>query len=245
VEFFFVRDIYHIANPPYFRANTVFKFGFHSWVLLTIAAVSITSLWLRRNRAFYAIAAVLFTNSLVFPALALTQYYSITWARLLTHPRTTLDGSGFWKTEAPNDLAAIQWINKNIPRRQVILEAAGDSYTNHGRIAAFTGMTCPINWKSHEWGWRFHVPPGTPLKDPKDIETGYGEVAEVADDVSVLYQSHDLQRTAALLAQYHVTYVYIGDMERKAYTGLYEAKFLRFGHVVFTSGNSYLFAIGQ
>src|SRR3990167_7675657 len=30
VEFFFIRDVYSLANPPYFRANTVFKFGFHT-----------------------------------------------------------------------------------------------------------------------------------------------------------------------------------------------------------------------
>src|SRR5262249_8334314 len=75
-EVFFVRDIYHIANPPYFRANTVFKFGFHSWVLLTIVSLVVTRQWLGPSLWFWVISAVLYANSLVFPTLALTQYYS-------------------------------------------------------------------------------------------------------------------------------------------------------------------------
>src|SRR3989344_6831919 len=39
VEFFFIRDVYSLANPPYFRANTVFKFGFHTWILLSFSAM--------------------------------------------------------------------------------------------------------------------------------------------------------------------------------------------------------------
>lgn len=243
VEVFFVRDIYHVANPPYFRANTVFKFGFHSWVLLTIAAVALARQWLGNGQGFATMAAILFANSLVFPWLGLTQYYSLTMARLTAGNTISLDGSAFWKRDVPSDWYAIQWINQNVRKRTVILEAAGDSYSNYGRMSAFTGMMCPINWKSHEWGWRFHVPKGTPLKAPKDIETGYGPVAAVAEEVSALYQSRDLEQTRSLLRKYEVGYVYIGDLERKAYPGLLEAKFLRYGHVVFTSGNSYLFAI--
>lgn len=36
-EYFFFRDLFHALNPPYFRANTVFKLWYHAWMIMSIA----------------------------------------------------------------------------------------------------------------------------------------------------------------------------------------------------------------
>ncbi|MCX8035086.1 MAG: DUF2298 domain-containing protein [Candidatus Dojkabacteria bacterium] len=35
-EYFFFRDLFHALNPPYFRANTVFKLWYHAWMIMSI-----------------------------------------------------------------------------------------------------------------------------------------------------------------------------------------------------------------
>jgi uncharacterized membrane protein len=250
VEVFFVKDIYHIANPAYFRANTVFKYGYHTWAMLSISFCAFLALVfakLLENKIYRSLAGslkvllvIFFCLSLFYPYQAIVQFYLNSTGQL------TLDSAQFINKESGDDLNTINWLNKNTNGRPVVLEAVGDSYTYFGRISVFTGNITPMGWKTHEWTWRFEGAEATRIlaKDPSaTVETGYGKVAKVGDDVAQIYQSPSLELTQILLKQYSVSYVYIGNQERNTYRALDEQKFAKIGQLVFQSGASKLFKV--
>ena len=250
VELFFVKDVYSIANPPYFRANTVFKFGFHTWILLAFSAMVLAGqateeyrrspIKMKKIKPHIRFLAILISAlvflGLYYPYQAVNQFY------LSAPPPYSLDGLLFLKKLYPDDYEAVQWIKKNIGRREVMVEAAGDSYSDYGRLSVFTGSISPINWLTHEWTWRFkpqlkNADPGVPQ------ESGWRDVSMISLEVRQIFESPDLNETLRLINKYEAKYVYIGDLERTQYPALNEAKFYALGEVIFNSGNSKLFKI--
>src|SRR3989338_5515134 len=251
VELFFIKDIYSLANPPYFRANTVFKFGFHAWTLLSLATMILSAGAFREYKlttnkykktialiwVLLIVITILVFLGLFYPLRAIDEFY------LSSKSSKTLDGSLFLKSLYPDDYAAINWLDKNIHERKVIIEAAGDSYKEFGRISVFSGMINPINWLTHEWGWHFK-PEGRPAINAKvSQESGWGKVAVISGDVRQIYESDDVAMTRTLLQKYNAEFVYIGALERTGYPNLSEQKFYELGQVVFSSGNSKLFRV--
>lgn len=267
-EFFYFKDLFHIANPPYFRANTVFKFGYHAWMLFGISFASMMYLLWKKigeiksvmvgvaGDLVFLIGISLYSLSVfIYPIFSVNQAYTPTFpsydpvAGWGVQNRTfTLDGSRYIEFRAYDDFQTIKWLNENQKERVVVLEAAGSSYSFYGRIGVNTGMGNVINWESHEWTWRFHYPPGMKSwKDAlgKNIDTGYGEIALVAADVRKMYESVDDNETRLLLKKYNVKYIYVGDLERTTYSNLQEDKFRRLGRIAFESGNSRLYEVGR
>ncbi len=256
VEFFFVEDIYGVTNPPYFRANTTFKFGYHAWTMLSLAfSAGIYALVKNNENKRYRFRRA---NAPAFPralgwcvlsvaALAGAFYPYQAWKQfyLPAGRMTGLDGAEWMKTYAPEDLETIQYINKNIPERSVIAEAVGDSYSSHARISAFSGMIAPMGWKTHEWTWRFDADAAKDAKPGQALETGWGAVSTVAQGVQLLYETNNQIEAAAIIAKYGIQYVYIGNLERAAYKNLQEQKFSELGTAVFRAGNSSLYKIAK
>lgn len=241
VELFFIKDIYSIANPPYFRANTTFKFGYHAWSMLTILAGLLAGNLLthyssahKRGLRTVVFAALLLAvgAGAVYPHQAVKQFYGYSASK-------TLDGSAWLAQTHPDDYATVQYLNSTIQGRPVIVEAVGDSYTEYGRISVFTGLPTPMGWKTHEWTWRLLKP----LPGAQNPETGWGAVATIAGDVERLYTTTNAAEAQQLLAKYGAGYVYIGDMERTAYPQLDLQKFYQLGTPIFQTGQSILFRI--
>src|SRR3989338_914841 len=240
VELFFIKDIYSLANPPYFRANTVFKFGFHTWTLLSLAAMILSAKAIREYKLKWAlpiIISILFFLGLFYPVKAINEFY------LSSKTSRTLDGALFLKTFYPNDYAAINWLDENVRERKVIIEAAGDSYKEFGRISVFSGMINPINWLTHEWGWHFKPEGRVAINSKVPQESGWGKVAAVSGDVRQIYEYNDPEETIILLEKYGAEFIYIGDLERKEYPNLSLEKFYKLGQIAFSSGNSKLFRL--
>ncbi len=260
-ELFFFQDLFHIANPPYFRANTVFKFGYHAWMLFGVAtgaAMHFIALCLKKikNENFRVSALVTFVVAVIaysivvfiYPIESVKQAYSPAMPWNLKDKNLTLNGIKYIELKSSDDLATINWINTHQKDRIVLVEAVGGSYTYFGRIGVNTGMGNPINWESHEWTWRFHYPSN--IKKWQDalgqnIDTGYGDVAAVTAEIKDLYETEDVQRANEILAKYKVKYVYVGDSERQQYANLHEDKFAQLGKVMFTSNDSRLYQINQ
>ena len=249
VELFFIRDVYSLANPPYFRANTVFKFGFHTWILLSFSAMVFAGqTWdeYKKNptktrrvrpliRLLMASVPVVVFFGAYYPYQAINQFY------LSTPPPYSLDGSLFLKRLYPDDYETVQWMKNNILKREVVVEAAGDSYSDYGRLGVFTGSINPIQWLTHQWTWHFNPPKNA--KPGTAIESGWGKVAAISGEVRIIYESSDINQTKALLNKYSAKYIYIGDLERKEYPALNEQKFHEIGKIVFSSGDSKLFML--
>lgn len=246
VELFFIKDIYSVANPPYFRANTTFKFGYHAWTLLCVTfSVAMWALWRRLpnqkrsiNSSAAAVLVVLAVGAgLFYPYQAVEQFY------LSTGTHGNLDGSQWMATAAPGDLATINYINQNFHDRYLIAEAVGDSYTTYSRITTYTGMITPMGWKTHEWTWRFDAKAAEKAKPGQTVETGWGPISLVAQDIQMLYETPSAAVAQQIISKYKIQYVYIGGLEHTAYPGLQEQKFYQLGTVIFSADGSELLKV--
>jgi YYY domain-containing protein len=254
-EVVYVVDIY---SGDYKRANTMFKFTYQAYVLLSLVwAYGIARLAAcRRSIPAQLIAALLSLLLIVpgwYPVVAtrqwLGEYRSDRPPSLYEFRRDRflgLDGlvqyagkdSALIPGSAPGelaaDVAAIRWFNEQVTGQPVILESFGESYTDYCRISAFTGLPTVMGWETHEWLWR----------TSKSTANAYGLVVRPRqEDVSTLYTTTDQTIRQALLRQYRVAYIVIGAIERTRFAGdeqtgrLQEDLLLQLGTVVFTAGD--------
>jgi len=240
IELFFIKDIYSLTNPPYFRANTTFKFGYQAWVLLSIAFAACVGAavgkpgWLRT--AALTLCIVVLTGGAVYPVEAVRQYY------LSSKEGRELDASAWMKKDS-GDWETVHYINGDLHERRVIAEAVGDSYSRHSRITTFTGMITPMGWQSHEWTWRFRSGEAAKAPPERIAELSWAPVSITAQDIASLYRTHDPAEATRLIDMYGIEYVYVGGLERASYPDLDESKFNVVGRVVFESHGSKLFAV--
>lgn len=208
-EIVYLKDIY----PAHYRANTMFKLVYQSFIMLSLASgyIIVRIMTSSRNFIFWLVTVAVLFFIFVYPYFAVKSYY----AELKTY--TGLDGLAYMKTRLPQDYEAINWINTNISGRPVIVEAQGDSYTDYARISANTGLPTILGWTVHEWLWR-----GT-----------YDIPAPRIDDVRNIYETTNVTQTKNLLKKYNVEYVYVGNLEKEKYPNLQEEKFKKLGKIVF------------
>ena len=212
-EVVYVRDAFD--GSDLFRMNTVFKLGYHAWILFAVAAACAllwAGAWLPRRAwpVWATLTVVLLLLGAVYP-------YAGTYARKDGFARSpTLDGLDWLKPSAPGDPAAIDWLRANTPGDAVVLEAVGEDYSafGHGRISTFTGRPTVLGWPGHELQWEH--PPGTR-----------------ENDVQTLYTTTDLARARELISRYDVRYVVFGPIERTTYGDPGLGKWDQLGRKVF------------
>lgn len=230
-EFVYLKDIY----TTYFRANTMFKLVYQSFMLLMLVSsyaifrISSAISFTKRKGILKQFAAIwyILIGSLLVGLVFLYPYFAINAYFNNLKEFHGLDGTIYLKNISVDDYNAIRWINKNIYGQPVLLEAQGDSYTDYERISSNTGLPTVFGWLVHEWLWR-----GT-----------YDVVPPRVADVKMLYESTDISQTKKLLQKYHVAYVYFGDLERSKYTVLDEKKFETLGSVIYKTGNVRIYKI--
>jgi uncharacterized membrane protein len=198
VEFVYLRDSFGV------RMNTVFKFYYQAWVMLACAGAY--AFWWLVNHlekavsrsAFLVGAVLLFALGMLYPLMA-------GWGRVegfTTQP--SLDGASSVASNNPDDWAAIEWLNANVPDAPVILEAPSStltkagSYRYEGRISAFTGLPAVLGWSSHEGQWRGN----------------YDEQFLREPDIATIYTTKDPQLALELLRKWNVQYLILGNPER-------------------------------
>ncbi len=244
VEVVFIRDIYSVANPPYFRANTTFKFGYHAWTLFSLIFAFCISLLaghekVKKTKLVKWLIILVITSGAFYPYQAIKQFYLNDKDKNIE----SLNGSLWMQTSMGDDLAAIEFINQNIKHRAVIVEAVGDSYTSYARINTFTGSIAPVGWQTHEWTWRFEGKNAKNFKSGEQVETGWGKVAKVASDIQKLYETKDITEAKQIIESYKIEYIYVGNLERQKYLNIFEDKFYQIGSIIFEAGGSKLFMV--
>lgn len=253
-ELFFFRDFFHLTNPSHFRTNTVFKLGYHAWMLLAIAtAILLHAAWrlaLREEPAAERILSVagfmLLSAVLIFPLEGARQVFAPVPPWSLGERDLTLEGGRFIADKNPDDWATIRWLRDNIQGRPVLLEAVGNSYSYGGRIGVFSGAINPINWSFHQWTWRFSYPPDATSWEQaraRAQETGIEPARAVEADVRALYEARERGVAIELSRTLGLDYLYIGDLERSTYAGLNEPLLRTLGPVVHSSGDSLLIRV--
>ena len=222
------------------RMNTVFKFYLQAWVFFGIAA-AVGVAWMlqmtehRRQTTDTAHSPLATRHSalpgwwwgifavLVFAGLL----YPVTAARAKVNDRFVpgsppgLNGMDYMKTAVYNDqghelvlkydFEAIQWMRENIQGSPVVLEGNAPLYRWGSRIAIYTGLPTIIGWDWHEKQQRSII-------DPTIIDR---RVATVRD----IYDTLDVNTALTEMSQFHVKYIYLGDMERVYYNANGLAKF--------------------
>jgi YYY domain-containing protein len=230
VEFFYLIDNFRV------RMNTIFKFYFQAWNLMSVAS-AFAVYWLSRTRAvarrrdqspgapagrwratgatvFLLAFWLLFAMGMVYPVLG-----NISRAGGFGH-EPNLDGMAYLGNSHPDDYAAITWLRENVEGAPVLLEApgtGGSSYVYEGRVSALTGLPTLLGWAGHEGQWR-----------------GSYDIQHAREpDIETIYNTLDPQAASTLMEAYDITYVYVGPLERNKYDPRALRKFEQFMDVVY------------
>ncbi|MCD6286966.1 MAG: hypothetical protein J7M39_13735 [Anaerolineae bacterium] len=209
-EFVYLQDVFMT------RMNTIFKFYFQAWVLWSLAGAWQLTTWLQpirstmkqtvERRIAAAVALLMIAAGLIYTVLAVparAREQDVPW---------TLDGAAWLQHSYPEDAAAIAWLNDNIERTPVIVEAPGDqhrAYVYEGRVSAFTGLPAVLGWGGHQLQWRGN----------------YDESGAREADLSTLMTTLNHTEAARILERYNVGYIYVGPLERQRYPEVALAKF--------------------
>lgn len=199
-ELVYVRDIYEQGNA---RANTMFKLTYQAYMLLgmTMAFVIYRIFFVSRQKIAKALAGIglfLLVWTVGYFGESVTSWYGQVWQ---SAQYEGLNATAFLEQDFPEDASAIRWLKKNIKGSPVVLEANGDSYTGFERVSAMTGLPTVLGWYVHEWLWR---------NDVADLNVK-------SADIKTIYTSADEKQVEALLAQYDVSYIFLGSKEREKY----------------------------
>jgi uncharacterized membrane protein len=211
-DFLYLRDNFG------WRINTIFKFYYQAWIVLSLAAVyGIIVLFQRLRGAASVIFSVVFMLvllvGLAYPSLSI-----LTKTNNFNPPFDyTLDDFDRVQRENPDEAAAIQWL-RSAPDG-VVAEAVGGAYSSYARISIYTGLPTVLGWGNHEGQWRDGALQGTR-----------------AADIELLYTTSDWMTTQEIINRYHIRYVYVGNLERSTYR-VNEEKLNHFLKPVFQSGS--------
>jgi len=224
-EMVFVKDIY-IAS--HYRANTMFKLTYQAYIMFYLSAGYVAIRLLGKLKKVWRFAgavffSLLFTSLLIYPFLAVNSYYGE------LKSLSGLSGEAWVKSFYPESFQAILWLRKNAVGQPVILEAPGNSYTDNNLVSSYTGLPTVQGWFVHEWLWR-----GSAEEPQKRVA-----------DITTIYETENSQLAKTLLGKYQVRYVLVGAFERERFPALDEEKFLKIGKVVFSSGETAIYLLGN
>ena len=199
-ELFFVRDLLG------FRYNTVFRFWYHAWTLLSVAGayaaydlldgLRLPSLAGLGRLAWASFAACVLAGGLVFTVLVVAER-----TEGLSRTPRGLDALAYLARSDPQEYQAARWLDENVRGTPVVLEATGGPFSDFARISSRTGLPTVLGWANHEVQWR----------------GGYDLLAGRAEDIERIYLTQDLREAQALMARYGVEYVVVGRVEREAF----------------------------
>jgi len=239
-EFIYLEDIYGGAAK---RMNTVFKFYYQAWILLSLGcAVFATRTLLPRDthrglaRWLWILGFMaLLCGSLVYTVRAVPARCD-RFQPILQRP--TLDGLLYLKTK-PEDTPAsyaglgksllsyssteydtLVWMRDECETPGTLIEATGGPYTHYSRVGTFTGWPTVLGWGNHQWLWR-----GWALKTRFGIE---GIPYQREADIKKLYRTLDTREAVSLLDKYQAEYVFVGGLERRDFFQESEHGLLKF-----------------
>ncbi len=204
-----LTEVVHIDDAFEGRLNTVFKFWFHAWALVAVAAGALAGIAVERIErparpawASRRVAAALTGGvAVVFVACALTVP-----AMLVSRHREAqafgIDAIAYLDRADPGLAEAGRWVRANLdPEEAVLVQAVAESYTTGNMVAASTGVPTVLGWPGHQRQWR-------------------GAIDEDArrEAVDAIYTHGATPEGLAAARRYGVTHVYVGFQELTTYT---------------------------
>ncbi len=219
-EFFYLRDNFGV------RINTIFKFYYQAWVLLSIAsAYAVYALLfdsemrpsLAVQIAFSAVAIIVIGCGLLYPILGNYTHSIVETGRVnseSTSTPLTLDGAH--SLVKANDYQSIMCWQNQLGDKQVVVAELSDGAYNipivNARISGLTGVPDVLGWSNHERQWRGST---------------YDEAAGSRQaDLDTLYKDARWENVQPILQKYGISYVFFGSSEREKYGSSGEEKFI-------------------
>ncbi len=248
-EIVYLRDVF-ASNFP--RMNTIFKFYFQAWALLSITsgaglyfildgfhqAATSTGLhrWVLRGFQvlWSAILMLFLLAGIVYPIVGSYQRTNHYMQRT-----NSLDGLNYLQSYDPSDYAAIKWLNSQIPGNPIIVEAydpKGGDYSDYGRISALTGLPTLMGWVGHEYQWRVNW-----LNNANNAGDFYRRGA----DINTIYTNTNSSTVLALMNLYNAQYLYVGPLEQTTYPGANLHRFSSFMQTVYSANGVTIFRVPQ
>ena len=219
-EFVYLRDQFG------YRINTVFKFYYQAWMLLSLAAAFGVSVLLQNLRGmtsilFRVLIGLVIFSGLLFPVLGVMTKTN----NFKPFGGFTLDDFDRITRDNPEEAAAIEFLH-TVPDG-VIAEAVGDSYqSEYARVATYTGLQTVLGWSGHEAQWRGnYTPQGTRR-----------------DDITKLYGTARWEEAQAIIEKYNIRYIFIGNIERISLP-INEEKFQAHLKVIFQQGSTVIYEV--
>ncbi|MCR4688230.1 MAG: hypothetical protein K5745_01615 [Saccharofermentans sp.] len=259
-EIFYVRDIY---TGGYLRSNTMFKFAFAAFIILSVAMIySIARLiWIVNKKGIYS--SVFLAVAIIFIALCfIPGHYTMAALKQRCGELTKDNYKGLDGTQYLEDYYcptafiadgglksyqdAIDWLNENVEGSPVICEAYSDSYTDGCIVSSYTGLPTVFGWQTHEWLWRYHgiVDEATDLlvSDPeRDVWQLY--ITPRHQDIDTLYLSTNVEEVQGIIDKYGIEYIICGNLEYYKYNYDNTYTFQQLGESVFLSQNLNIFKV--
>jgi YYY domain-containing protein len=238
VEVIYLRDF--LDGGDWERMNTVFKFYYQVWVCFSLSGALIFSQrlpralglasGLRQSQRMTSMASMrpltpratqwarsawliglslLLGGSLIFDSLGTQARVNdpAIWAAVQPPPGgvqpkgLSLDGMAYMRGWYPEDYAAINWLNVNVSGAPTIVEASAVPYEWYNRVSIYTGLPDVLGWGSHEQQQRYP-----------------DQVAARQFAVQSFYLTTDPKAALKFLSDYHVSYIYVGGLERSCIT---------------------------
>ena len=225
-ELFFVHDLF--SN----RMNTVFKFYYQAWIVLSIVGGYGAYIWWKHHPGFTGRA--LWGSRTAIGVLAVVVISSVYFPVAASVTKTTdsglgpdLDSLSFMQTRNQDELDVIGDINKIAESDDVLVEAVGGSYTEFGRISGASGVPAVLGWEFHETQW-------------------HGSNEQFADrlvDVETIYTTDDPDILNELIEKYSLTMLVVGPRERTTYGNIDMALFDTLGDRIIERGSFTVFSI--
>ena len=192
-------DFVYLSDNFGYRINTVFKFYYQAWIVLSLASAYGTAVLLKNlrglaNGIFSTIVALVLIVGLTYPIFGFatkTDNFSPPFG-------FTLNDFDRVQRENPDEAAAMVWL-RSAPDG-VVAEAVGGAYSAYARVSIYTGLPTVLGWGNHEGQWRDGALQGSR-----------------AQDIETLYTSRDWTATQEIIKRYNIRYIYIGNLERTTY----------------------------
>lgn len=256
-EILFLKDVFADSYP---RMNTVFKFYFQAWALLSVTSgaglyfilerffslkqETSGQVWVQRGTQviwsagflILVLASAVYPLAAFYPRFALIDFSSKYQQHYYLQRTNSLDGLSYLATDSsnPGDYAAIRWLNANVQDNPVIVEAIGPDYSNFARISAFTGLPTIMGWVGHEYQWRVNW---------LNRSGNMLDFNRRSNDVDTIYTNPDPRTVLSVMATYQAQYLYVGPLEYQKYPTINLHRFSTFMQVVYNANGVTIYKV--
>jgi len=196
----FIPELFYLRDQFGWRMNTIFKFYFQGWIVLSLAAAfSTAELLLNLKTNIKKVITILvitliLSTGLIYPFFALrdksNSFSNFDWS---------LDGNNYYVRSNPLENDAISFLGS--VDYGTIAEAVGGSYSSYGRVSMLSGLPSVLGWPGHESQWR----------------GGVAEIGNRESDIKDLFITGNWDYAKTILDKYKIQYVFVGNLEKNTY----------------------------